>query len=73
MSKDERIRSLLVSMLETLAESTEGMETEDMDCGVLHSPVLKFIPMFEFCNEDIQLIKTLGKEEELDFSTLTDF
>lgn len=72
MSEGERIRSLLVSMLETLAKSTEGMETEDMDCGTLHFPVLKYIPTFEFSDEDIRLIKTLGEEELEDFSALTE-
>lgn len=72
MSKEERIRRLLVSMLETLANATVGMETEDMDCGKLHFPVLKYEPTFEFSDEDIQLIKTLGEEELEDFSTLTE-
>jgi len=72
MSKGERIRRLLVSMLETLADATIDMETEDMDCGTLHFPVLKYIPTFEFSDEDIRLIKTLGKEELEDFSVLTE-
>lgn len=59
-------------MLETLADATIDMETEDMDCGTLHFPVLKYIPTFEFSDEDIRLIKTLGEEELEDFSVLTE-
>lgn len=72
MSKEDRIHALLVSMLRTVADATVGMETENMDCGTLHFPVLKYIPTFEFADEDIQLIKTLGEEEQEDFSTLTE-
>lgn len=59
-------------MLETLEDATIDMETEDMDCGTLHFPVLKYIPTFEFSDEDIRLIKTLGEEELEDFSVLTE-
>lgn len=72
MTKEERIKKLLVSLLETLANATVGMETEDMDCGTLHFPVLRYTPTFEFSNDDIQLIKALGEEELEDFSTLTE-
>lgn len=72
MSKEDRIHALLVSMLRTVADATVDMETENMDCGTLHFPVLKYIPTFEFDDEDIQLIKTLGEEEQEDFSTLTE-
>ena len=72
MSKEDKIKALLVSMLDTLANASVGMETENMDCGTLHCPVLKYTPTFEFTDNDIQLIKTLGEEELEDFSTLTD-
>lgn len=73
MTKEERIKKLLVSLLETLANATVGMETEDMDCGTLHFPVLRYTPTFEFSNDDIRLIEALGEEELEDFSTLTYF
>lgn len=72
MNKEERIRRLLVSILETLANATVDIETENTDCGTLHFPVLRYTPIFEFSNDDIQLIKTLGEEELEDFSTLTE-
>lgn len=72
MSKEERIKALLVSILETIADATVEMETGEMDCGTLHFPVLRYEPTFEFSDEDIQLIKTLGEEELEDFSALTD-
>lgn len=72
MNKEERIRRLLVSILETLANATVDIETENTDCGTLHFPVLRYTPIFEFSNDDIQLIKTLGEEELEDFSALTE-
>lgn len=59
-------------MLETLADATVDMSTEEMDCGTLHFPELKYVPVFEFSDEDIQTIKSLAKEEMIDFSALTD-
>ncbi|WP_455636825.1 hypothetical protein [Parabacteroides sp.] len=71
MSKEEKIKTLLVSMLRTLADATVNMDNDDTDCGILHYPVLRYTPTFEFNNDDIQLIKTLEEEELEDFSTLT--
>ena len=71
MSKEDKIRQLLVSMLQTLADATVDMDTDETDCGTIHYPVLKYTLTFEFDDNDIQLIKTLGKEELEDFSTLT--
>ena len=71
MSKEDKIRKLLVSMLQTLADATVDMDTDETDCGTIHYPVLKYTPTFELDDDDIQLIKTLGKEELEDFSTLT--
>jgi hypothetical protein len=71
MSKEEKIEKLLVSILRTLAEATVDMDHEYTDCGILHYPVLRYTPTFEFSNDDIQLIKTLEEEELEDFSILT--
>lgn len=71
MTQEEAIKTLLVSILETIADATDTMESEDTDCGTLHFPELRYIPTFEFTNEDIRLIKSLGKEEMMDFSILT--
>ena len=72
MKREERIKALLVSILETIAEATDIMESESTDCGIIHFPVLKYAPIFEFTDEDIQLIKSLGEEAMEDFSTLTE-
>ncbi|WP_373123758.1 hypothetical protein [Bacteroides caccae] len=71
MNKEDRLKTLLVSMLKTVAEATIDMEADETDCGVLHYPVLKYTPTFEFDDNDIQLIKALEKDELEDFSTLT--
>lgn len=72
MSKEEKIKTLLVSILRTLADATVDIDIDDTDYGTLHYPVLRYIPTFEFDGDDIQLIKTLGEEGLEDFSTLTE-
>lgn len=72
MTREERIKTLFVSMLRTIAEATDIMEIEDTDCGRLHLPIFGWGPSFEFTDEDIQLIKSLGEEMGEDFSMLTE-
>ena len=72
MRKEDKIEKLLVSILETIADATESVEVESADCGVLHFPMLKYAPVFEFTDEDIQLIKELGEDNLEDFSILID-
>ena len=72
MRKEDKIERLLVSILETIADATESVEVESADCDVLHLPMLKYAPVFEFTDEDIQLIKELGDNNMEDFSMLTD-
>lgn len=72
MEREERIKTLLVSMLGTIAEATDIMESESTDCGTLHFPELRYVPTFAFTDEDIQLIKSLGEEAMEDFSMLTE-
>lgn len=64
------VKLLLISMLRVLSEATSDMESYNTDCGTLHSPNLRYIPVFEFSDEDIKIIKRLAKEEGEDFSTL---
>ena len=71
-SEEEKIKALLTYTLWAIADATESMETESSDCGTLHSPVLRYFPVFSFSDEDIQLIKSLGEEMMEDFSTLTE-
>lgn len=72
MKQKERIKTLLVSMLGTIVEATDIMESESTDCGIIHFPILRYAPTFEFTDEDIHLIKSLGEEAMEDFSTLTE-
>lgn len=72
MEREERIKTLLVSILGAIAEATESVEIESADCGILYFPILRYCPVFEFTDEDIQLIKSLGEEAMEDFSTLTE-
>ena len=72
MTREERIKNLLASVLETIADATESVELESADCGVLHFPILKHNPTFEYTDEDIMLIQSLGEEEMMDFSMLTE-
>ena len=72
MEREERIKTLLVSMLGTIAEATDIMESESTDCGTLHFPELRYVPTFSFTAEAIQLIKSLGEEAMEDFSMLTE-
>lgn len=73
MTREERIKALLVSMLGTIAEAADMMESESTDCGIIHCPVWRYAPMFEFTDEDIQLIKSFGEDMGEDFSMLTEF
>lgn len=68
--KDIDIKLLLISVLRVLSEATFDMESYDTDCGILHSPNFRYMPIFEFSDEDIKIIKRLAKEEGEDFSTL---
>lgn len=72
MTREENIKALLVSILGTIAEATESVEIESADCGILHFPILRYSPVFEFTDEDIHLIKSLGEEMMEDLSTLTE-
>ena len=72
MKNKDKIERLLVSILEAIADATESVEVENTDCGVLHLPILKYAPVFEFTNEDIKLIRKLGDNNMEDFSMLTD-
>lgn len=72
MEREERIKTLLGSILGAIAEATESMEIESADCGILHFPILRYSPVLEFTDEDIQLIKSLGEEMMEDFSMLTE-
>lgn len=72
MTREENIKSLLVSILRAIAEATESVEIESANCGILHFPILRYFPVFEFTYEDIQLIKSLGEEMMEDLSTLTE-
>lgn len=72
MEREEKIKTLLVSMLKALADATYRMEIADTDYGIVHIPILRWCPSFEFTVEDIQLIKSLAEETMKDFSTLTE-
>ncbi len=71
MSKEEEIKALLLYVLRALAEATIGMDTMETDCGTLYYPELRYMPEFEFSEDDLQLIKELEEEGMGDFSTLT--
>lgn len=71
MTREEAIRALLVSILETIVDVTGTMESEDTDRGTIHLPELRYVPAFEFFDEDINLIRSLGEETMKDFSILT--
>lgn len=71
-NKKEKAKRLLVSMLSTVADATTDMDTNDTDCGTLHYPELRYMPTFEFEDDDILLIKELGEEANEDFSVLTE-
>lgn len=72
MTREERIKTLFVSILGRIANATDIMEIKDTDCGRLLLPVFGWCPSFEFTDEDIQLIKSLGEEMGEDFSILTE-
>lgn len=72
MTREENIKTLLVYTLRAIADATECVEIESADCGTLHSPVLRYFPVFSFSDEDIKLIKSLGEEMMEDFSMLTE-
>lgn len=72
MTREEHIKEILVSILRVIEEGTERVQIEDTDCGKLYFPIMRYFLEFEFTDEDIQLIKSLGEEMGEDFSMLTE-
>lgn len=69
---NESITRLLCDILREIAEAVSAMEVYESDAGTLHLPEFRYIPSFEFTDEDIQLIKEIAESEGEDFSTLTE-
>ncbi len=73
MNKSDKIENLLCRILEEICNSSLSSEPEDSEFGLLFVPEFKYSPIFEFTEEDIQLIKELEEENDYDFSTLTEY
>ena len=61
--KQDRILDLCLSMLETIAQATDGMEVSDYDCGELYTPHFKYEPSFEFTKDDVKTIKEFAEDD----------
>lgn len=59
----KKYRGLLINMLGTIADSINGMEKGDYDCGEVHTPSFRYEPSFEFDSEDIETIRELAENE----------
>lgn len=61
--KQDRISDLCLSMLETIAQATDGMEVGDYDCEELYIPHFRYEPSFEFTEDDVKTIKELAEDD----------
>lgn len=61
--KYQRMKSLLINLLGTIADATNGMSVGDYDCGELHTPTFKYEPSFEFTEDDVKTIKELAEND----------
>ena len=59
----DRMKSLLLNLLDTIANATNGMSVGDYDCGELYTPKFKYEPSFEFTGDDIKTIKELAEND----------
>lgn len=59
----ERMKALLVDLLETIAQAIDGMDVGDYDCGELYIPHFRYEPSFEFTEDDVKTIKELAENE----------
>ena len=59
--KETRRDDLLAKLIGTIAESICGMEDDEYDYGHGWIPELRYVPYFEFDEEDIEIIKELAE------------
>lgn len=70
----KRVKNLLLNLLETIADATNGMNVGDYDCGELHTPQFRYTPEFEFTEDDVKTIRELAENEREDAAvTLVDW
>lgn len=68
----DRKHLLLVDIIRTMADATTEMDIDtETEAGTIASPVFRYMPQFEFDEEDMQTIRELAEEEGEDFTTLT--
>lgn len=74
MSKEEKIKQLLCGILREICDATDSTDfVEDVDFdATAYMPNFRYMPMFCFSEEDIEIIKDLSDEMLEDFSMLTD-
>ena len=73
MTKDDAIRNLLCRVLQEINDATTEIEVDsETEFGTLHIPTFRYTPIFEFTDEDIELIKWLAEEEGETFDMLTE-
>ncbi len=71
-SYEDRKHLLLVNVIRTIADATTDMDIDaETDAGTIASPVFRYMPSFEFDEEDMQTIRELAKEEGDDYTLLT--
>lgn len=59
----KRMKCLLLNLLETIADATNGASIGDYDCGTIFTPQLRYEPSFELTEDDIKTIKELAENE----------
>lgn len=68
----DRKHLLLVNIIRTMADATTDMDIDtETEAGAIASPVFRYMPQFEFDEEDMQTIRELAEEEGEDYSTIT--
>lgn len=68
---NDRKHSLLLSIIETIADAVEEMEVdENTEAGTISVPVFRYQPQFEFTEEDMRTIRDLAEEEGMDFTKI---
>lgn len=59
----DKVKGLLLNVLGTIADATDGMSVGDYDCGKLYTPHFRYEPSFELTEEDVETIKSIADKD----------
>ena len=73
MNREYKIKQLLCGILRDMCDAMDNTDfVEDTEIGDIYIPNFRYIPVFCFTEEDIEIIKDFSDEMLEDFSILID-